>query len=182
MIPPMTWTTGPRSAMPRASSRTGPPASRIPISDQRDRDARQRPPGRFGRDLELDRHLVGEDRPSARGSCCRGPAGARRRRAGRRSGLGDGWVVARAWISMCDLDRLPVALVALGRGVALGGDPLGLARLLEHAPSLGEDRVGLGAAVAGGGQRVAVAFELGQRQFALLERQPWPARRPARRP
>ena len=31
MIPPMTWTAGPRSAMPRASSRTGPPASTIPI-------------------------------------------------------------------------------------------------------------------------------------------------------
>ena len=70
------------------------------------------------------------------------------------------------------LDRLRVPLVPLGRGIALGGDAFGLARLVEHAPSLGKDRIGLGTAVAGGRHRVAVAFELGEGGFALFERQP----------
>ena len=69
-----------------------------------------------------------------------------------------------------DVDRLRIALVALGRGVPLGGQALGLARLLEHAPTLGEDRLRLGSTVAGGGHRVAIAFELGEGVLPLLER------------
>ena len=86
------------------------------------------------------------------------------------SGLGDGCVVGEGLELGGDLDRLAVALVAFGRGVALGGDPLGLARLLEHAATLGQGRLGLGPPVAGAGQRVAIALELGERELALLER------------
>ena len=55
-------------------------------------------------------------------------------------------------------------------GVALGGEALGLARLLEHAPAFGQGGLGLGPALAGAGQRVAVALELGEGQLALLDR------------
>ena len=68
-----------------------------------------------------------------------------------------------------DLDRLPVALVAFGRDVTLGDDPLGLARLLEGAAPLGQGDLGLGPSVARARQGVAVALELGQRQLTLVE-------------
>ncbi len=140
-----------------------------PDQHQCDRDAREGSPGRFGRELEVDRHLVGEDRLQLMDRAVEGPqsldtAAQHTDRVGRRMGGGQ-----RLDLDV-DLDRLLVALVALGGGVALGGDPFGLARLVEHAPSLGEDPVGLGPAIARGGHRVAIPFELGQRELALLER------------
>ena len=86
------------------------------------------------------------------------------------SGFGDGWMPASTAISPADIDRLAVALVPLARGVALGGDPLGLARLLEQAPAFGQGDLGVGPAIACGRQRVAVALELRERQLALVER------------
>ena len=69
-----------------------------------------------------------------------------------------------------DLDRLAIALVALVGRVAVDHDPLGLAGLLEQAPALGQCGLGVGSPFARSGQRIAVALELGQRQFTLVER------------
>ncbi len=67
-----------------------------------------------------------------------------RQRVGRRMGRGQRLDLGG------DVDRLAVALVALGRGVALGDDPLGLARLVEHAPPFGQGGLGLGPPLARG--------------------------------
>ena len=137
--------------------------------DQGDRPARQRLPGRGRRDLELDLDLAGERRleladPLVHGAQpLDGPA-EDRQRVWRRVGRGQAVDLGG------DLDGLPVALVALARGGALGGDPLGLAGLLEEAPALGQRGLGIGPAVSGGRQRIAVLLELGQGQLALLQR------------
>ncbi len=71
-----------------------------------------------------------------------------------------------------DLDRLPVALVALGRRGSLGADPLGLAGLVEKAAPLGQGGLGCGPVVVCGRQGVPVMLELGQGRFALFEGRP----------
>ena len=85
------------------------------------------------------------------------------------SGLGDGCAEASAWSSAATSTACRIALVAFGRDVALGHDPLGLAGLLERAAMLSQHHLGLGPAVARAGHRVAVALELGERQLALVE-------------
>ena len=93
-----------------------------------------------GATSKLTVDLTGERRPELADRLSR----ARRRSTVARmtgSGLGDGWAAASAWSSVVDVDRLAVALVPLGRRVALGGDALGLARLVEQAAALGETAV-----------------------------------------
>ena len=182
-IAPTSWIEAPRSDDAEgARATTGAAGDQQPDDDERDRPARQRPPGRLRRDLELDLDLVRQggrqlaDPPVERRAAARRPA----RRTG--SGFGDGWVVASGGDLLVDLDGLAVALVALLGGVALGHEPLGLAGLLEQAAPLGQRGLGVGAPLASGRQGVAVALELGQRQLALLDRRLRPGRRPARRP
>ncbi len=88
------------------------------------------------------------------------------------NGFGDGWLEASVGDLGRDLDRLAEAVVAFRGGLALGGDPLRLARLLEHAAPLDQGGLRLGAPLAGTRQGVAIALELGQGQLALLESRP----------
>jgi hypothetical protein len=68
------------------------------------------------------------------------------------------------------LARLAVALEPLlGRG-SLDGQPLGLARLLEHRAPFGQRRLGFDAPLACTRQRIAVAFQLDETVFPGLER------------
>ena len=65
---------------------------------------------------------------------------------------------------------MAVALVALLGRVPFGGEPFGLACLLEQAPPFGQGGLGLRATLARAGQAVAIVFELRQREFSLIER------------
>ena len=141
-----------------------PPATSRPDHDERRAPARQRPPVGSGAtsngdlDLARQRCLQLAD-PSRRASRRRSTTCAEDRQR-----VGDGWLSARAVELGDDVDRLAVALVALLGGVALGGRA---AR--PGAPSRARRRSaraasGLGAALAGARQRVAVALELGERQ------------------
>ena len=85
------------------------------------------------------------------------------------SGVGDGCVRSRSAISSRIVTAVAVAVVLLLGGVALGGQALGLARLLEHRPSLRQRGLGLGAVLAGHGERVAVVLEALERVLAGLE-------------
>ena len=135
--------------------------------DQRDGPARERLPARFGGDVELDVHLVGQDRAELAQALvadsqplddlAQDGQGVRRRVAGGERGD----LVAH-------LDGLPVALVALLGGIAFGDESLRLAGLLEEGAALGERGLGLGPSLAGGRQAVPVALELGEGQVALL--------------
>ena len=155
--------------MPRTLRRTGRPTMTSPMTtsatERRDSGCQ------VGSARPRNRPSTSPD-SAARSSRIRPSRVRRRSTAARRtgSGLADGWVLARLLDLEVDLDRLAVALVALVRRVALGHQPLGLAGLLEQAAPLGEGGLGLGPAVAGAGQRVAVALELGEGQLALVER------------
>ena len=147
-------------------------------ADDRDRDAdddedegpaRERAPAHLGRDLEVDLDLAFEHRPGAcailridGAQAVDGGAEHRQRRRRRMRALQLGDLVA-------DRDGRAVAVVLLLGGVALGGQALGLARLLEHRPPLGEGGLGLGAVLAGHGERVAVVLETLERVLAGLE-------------
>ena len=91
----------------------------------------------------------------------------------RRAGPGAAWATggcARARRSRrARSTAVAVALEPLLGRVALRGQALGLARLLEHRAALGERRLGLGAALAGDRQRVAVPLEAPERVLARLE-------------
>lgn len=67
------------------------------------------------------------------------------------------------------IDGLSKALEALRGRMAFGSDALGLAGLLQQAPALGKGRFGVGPSVSCTRHGVAVAFELGERQLALLQ-------------
>ena len=69
-----------------------------------------------------------------------------------------------------DVDGLAVALVTLRGGVAFRGHALGLARLLEHAPALGQGGLGVGPPVVGAREGIPIALELGERHLALVDR------------
>ena len=136
-----------------------------------DRDARQRPPGRApGATSNLTSTSPAS---AARSSRIRTSQRAQaldagaddRQRVGRRMGRRP---AGRSRRSTSTAWR--IALVALLGRVALGDQALGLAGLLEHAPALGEDRLGLGPPVAGAGEQVAVAAPAARGQ-------PRPARR-----
>ena len=100
---------------------------------------------------ETERQVVGSGATSnltltspasaARSSRARTSSARRRSTPARRtgSGLADGWVRRQLVELGGHLDRLAVALVALLGRVAIGDEALRLARLLEHAPALGED-------------------------------------------
>ena len=140
-----------------------------PDDDERERQPRERSPGGLGRDLEVDPDLARQRGPQlADGPVERsepldgGPQDCDR--GGRRVGVGELLDLD------VDVDRLAIALVALGRRVALGGHPFGLAGLLEQAASFGQRRLRVGSPIASTGQRVAVALELGEGKLPLIER------------
>ena len=68
------------------------------------------------------------------------------------------------------VDGGAVALEPLLGLVALGDQPLGEARLLEHGPLLGQVRLRSGAVVARLGERVAVPLQLRERRLAVALR------------
>ena len=81
-----------------------------------------------------------------------------------------------------DLGRLAVSLEAFLGGRPFGGEPFGLARLVEHRAPLREGRVRLDAPLAGARQGVPVALELRERRLPLLERRSRLAQARPRRP
>ena len=131
----------------------------------------QRESGRqlgLGLDLEGHRDLTGQRRPELECLQVQGAQALDARPDDRQ------WVRGRMCRSqagqlLVDLDRLPEPLVAILCGVTLAGQALGLACLLEHAPPLGEDGLGLRSSFQRARQRIAVAGELGQRQISLFE-------------
>ena len=98
--------------------------------------------------------------PSGRGSRRRACAGARPLARGRGAGWATGGCGRAPSISSRTIDGLPVALVALLGGVALGGDPLGLAGLLEQARRSASAVSASARRSRATGERVAVALEL----------------------
>ena len=121
----------PGSATPRNSRATGPAGEQDPDGDEREGHARQRPPGRLRREVEVDLDLARQRRPQLADPAVEGSRRRSTRPRGPAAGCGDGWLLARRHLGG-DLDRLAVALVALGGGVAFRGDALGLAGLLEQ--------------------------------------------------
>ena len=167
-MPPMTIGITPTSTTLAKLSAKLTIAIATPITHEHQRPARQRPPADLGRDLEVDLDLALEhalERADLRvdgAQAVDGGAEHRQRRRRRVRALEVRDLVA-------DRDRGAVAVVLLLGGVALGGQALGLARLLEHRPSLRQRGLGLGAVLAGHGERVAVVLEALERVLAGLE-------------
>ena len=82
---------------------------------------------------------------------------------------GRGWRPLELRELVADRDRRAVALVAVLGGVALDGQSLRLAGLLEHRASLEQRGLGLGAVVARDGERVAVVLQALERVLARLQ-------------
>ena len=133
--------------------------------------------------LELDLDLAGQRRLELADPLVQRPQSLDRRSGGPAAELGDGWLEASAVDLGGDVDRLSEALVALAaasaRSAVIRSAWRAFSSMLRRSASAVS---GLGPPLARVRQRVAVALELGERQLALLERPPWPARRPARRP
>ena len=138
MVPPMAWIATPGSAMPRVLMTTGAAASRMPMTtsatDSRD-SGRQVGSGATSK-------LTSISPASAAFSSRIRPSSARSRSTEARmtgSGFGRRMRARQHGDLRGDVDRLAIALVLLARGVALGGDPLGLAGLVEQAAAFGQD-------------------------------------------
>jgi hypothetical protein len=71
-----------------------------------------------------------------------------------------------------DRHGLAVALESLLGADPLGGQPLGLACLVEEGPTLGQACLGLAPPLTGAGEGVAIPLQLGEGELALLDGQP----------
>ena len=85
------------------------------------------------------------------------------------SGFDEGCAPLERVDVVADLDGRPEALEAFLRRGLLGDEPLGLARLLEHRPILGELRLDDGPPLLRPGQDVSIALELHERRLALVD-------------
>ena len=168
--PPAPWMATPRSAIPRVFAANEPAAITRPRTtraiDQRDSGC-QVAAGVTSNwtstspesSLELPDSLVHGAKPIDR------PAN-NRQGMGRRVRRGE-TVDFRA-----DVHSLSITLVALARRRALRTDPFSLTGLFHEVPMLRQCGLGIGPAVSGCRERIAIQLELGQGQRALLQGDP----------